>query len=310
MDSWYKELVSIAGNQCVSREEDMSRHTSFRAGGRAKYFVQPEDKETVTALIRLHSEHQMPYYIMGNGSNLLVSDSGYDGTIIKIGSGLDRVSVDGQIIYAESGAMVAKAALLAARHSLSGMEFAAGIPGSIGGAAAMNAGAYGGEIKDILIEAEAADRSGNIVVLKKADMEFGYRTSVLQSGEYVELSVKLGLNSGKAEEISEKMNEYMTARKEKQPLEFPSAGSTFKRPEGHFAGKLIMDAGLAGYSVGGACVSEKHCGFVINKSGATAEDILTLMEDVRKIVYERFGVILEPEVKIIGNRIWRQLCDL
>lgn len=310
MDSWYKELVSLAGNQCVSRKEDMSRHTTFRAGGRAKYFVMPEDKETVAALIRLHSDNHMPYYVMGNGSNLLVADSGYDGTIIKIGSRLARIAAANQTIQAESGAMMAKVAMTAARCSMSGMEFAAGIPGSIGGAVAMNAGAYGGEIKDIFIEAEAADRFGNIVVLKKEDMKFGYRTSVIQSEEYVVLSVKLGLNPGNETEINEKMNAYMTARKEKQPLEYPSAGSTFKRPEGYFAGKLIMDAGLAGYSVGGACVSEKHCGFVINKSDATAEDILTLMEDVRRIVYDKFGVILEPEVKIIGNRIWRQLCDL
>lgn len=310
MDSWYKELVDLAGEKYVSSEEDMSRHTTFRAGGRARYFVVPEKKETVAALIRLHTDNHMPYYIIGNGSNLLVSDSGYDGTIIKIGSGLERIEVEDSIIRAESGAMISKAAMIAAQKSLSGMEFAAGIPGSIGGAVAMNAGAYGGEIKDILVKTEVVDKMGNIAVLNHADMEFEYRNSAVQKKEYVVLSVELKLNPGNKVQINEKINEYMAARKEKQPLEYPSAGSTFKRPEGHFAGKLIMDAGLAGYQVGGACVSEKHCGFVINKCNATAEDIISLMEDVRRIIFEKYGIILEPEVKIIGNRTWRQLCDL
>lgn len=310
MDSWYKELVNLAGNDCVSLEEDMSRHTTFRAGGKAKYFVTPKDKETVAALIRLHTHNHMPYYVTGNGSNLLVADEGYDGTMIKIGSGLDKITVEHQRIMAESGAMITRAAMTAAGNSLSGMEFAAGIPGSIGGAVAMNAGAYGGEIKDILIRAEVADCSGNILSLENDEMKFGYRNSIIQSEGYIVLAVEFRLNPGNQEDINKKMNEYMMARKEKQPLEYPSAGSTFKRPEGNFAGKLIMDAGLAGFRVGGACVSEKHCGFIINKSDATAEDILTLMENVRRIVYEKYGVLLEPEVKIIGNRIWRQPCDL
>lgn len=307
MDSWYKELVCVAGDKNVKIDEDMGRHTTFKTGGQAKYFIIPDNKQMLLTLIQLHFDNHMPYYIIGNGSNLLIADEGYDGTIIKIGEKMSRITIDNLLLKAESGAMLSKIAAMAAKNSLTGLEFAAGIPGSVGGAAAMNAGAYGGEIKNLLLNVEVMDHSGHVMTLLNEELKYGYRSSEIQSKEYIVLSVELKLSHGNEQEILEKMNEFMKARKDKQPLEYPSAGSTFKRPNGHFAGKLIMDAGLAGYSIGGACVSEKHCGFVINKSNATATDIITLMKNVNKIVFEKFGVILEPEVKIIGDRTWREL---
>lgn len=307
MNAWYNELITIVGEEHVFANEDMSRHTTFRAGGQAKYFVTPTSAEQVQALIELHTKHQQPFFVMGNGSNLLMTDKGYQGTIIQIGTALSELSIENNdseevIITAGAGALLSALANLAAKHSLTGLEFAAGIPGSIGGAVAMNAGAYGGEIKDVITRAKVVTTDGQIQWLALEELQLSYRNSIIQKQNYVVLQAEFALKHGDAEEITKKMEEFKQARKEKQPLEYPSAGSTFKRPEGHFAGKLIMDAGLRGYQVGGAQVSEKHCGFVINKGGATATDILTLMEDVSRIVEEQFGVALEAEVKIIGDR--------
>ena len=299
MDIVYENLCDIAGKENISLAEDMKKHTTFKAGGAAKYFAEPETVKQLAALLVYLNENHINYYIIGNGSNLLVQDKGFDGVIVKIGSKMGGVLVNGEEMICEAGAFVAKAANLACEHSLRGLEFAAGIPGMIGGAVTMNAGAYGGEFKDIIEEVWMLDDNG-MEICKTADqMEFGYRSSIIQKKHYVVTKVKLRLKNGEQTQISDIMNGYLKARREKQPLEYPSAGSTFKRPEGHFAGKLIMDAGLAGMQVGGACVSEKHCGFVINKQDATASDIIELMRQVSDIVYEKYNVRLEPEVKII-----------
>ena len=295
----YQELINILGKENVFTDEDMSKHTTFKAGRKAKYFVTPDSFERLSELIGFLKD-KIDYYIIGNGSNLLVKDEGYNGVIVKIGQKLSNITLDDTVMSCEAGAYVSKIANYACENSLSGLEFAAGIPGMLGGAVAMNAGAYGGEFKDIIMSVTLMDKYGNIVEKSNEEMKFGYRNSVVQEEDYIVLSAKLKLEAGNKDEISDRMNELLKQRRDKQPLEYPSAGSTFKRPEGYFAGKLIMDAGLKGYSVGGACVSEKHCGFVVNKGNATAADIIRLMKDVADKVEAEFGVRLEPEVKIIG----------
>jgi UDP-N-acetylmuramate dehydrogenase len=237
--------------------------------------------------------------VIGNGSNLLVRDEGYDGVIIKLGQNFAKYSIEDNVIKCQAGVYVSKIANEAYEHSLSGLEFAAGIPGMIGGAVAMNAGAYGGEFKDVIESVTVIDKRGNIQELSNDEMDFRYRHSIVLEKEYVVLETRIKLKDGNKQEIKSKMEEFLASRREKQPLDYPSAGSTFKRPEGYFAGKLIMDAGLRGYSVGDACVSEKHCGFVINKGNATATDIIKLIDNIKKIVKDKYDVELEEEVKII-----------
>ncbi len=292
-------LVEIVGEENFYIDEDMSRHTTFRAGGKAKYFVTPKNTEDLRRVIAYVREQEIKYYVIGNGSNLLVRDAGFDGVIIKIGTAFDEICLDGTVMTCGAGAFVSKIAAVACENSLSGLEFAAGIPGLVGGAIAMNAGAYGGEFKDIVQSVNLMDLEGNEITLSGEEMEFEYRKSIVQKKDYIVLGTVLKLQQGDRQEIADKMNGFLAARKEKQPLEYPSAGSTFKRPEGYFAGKLIMDAGLRGFAVGGACVSEKHCGFIINKNHATATDIENLIEKVSNIVYDKFKVRLETEVKII-----------
>lgn len=248
------------------------------------------------------SEQSVPYYIIGNGSNLLVGDEGIRGVVIQIGNDFGQIEIgEDQTIWVQAGCMLSKVANAALEHELTGMEFASGIPGTIGGAVMMNAGAYGGEIKDIIDCVTLLTPDGEIQILPQDQMEFGYRESIVSKRNYIVLEVKLRLSKGNREQISAKMKELNEARRQKQPLEFPSAGSTFKRPEGFFAGKLIMDAGLAGYRIGDAQVSEKHCGFVINRGNATAKEIETLMNDVINRVEEMFQVTLEPEIRKIGE---------
>ena len=292
-------LVEIVGEENFYIDEDMSRHTTFRAGGKAKYFVTPKNTEDLRRVIAYVREQEIKYYVIGNGSNLLVRDAGFDGVIIKIGTAFDEICLDGTVMTCGAGAFVSKIAAVACENSLSGLEFAAGIPGLVGGAIAMNAGAYGGEFKDIVQSVNLMDLEGNEITLSGEEMEFEYRKSIVQKKDYIVLGTVLKLQQGDRQEIADKMNGFLAARKEKQPLEYPSAGSTFKRPEGYFAGKLIMDAGLRGFAVGGACVSENHCGFIINKNHATATDIENLIEKVTNIVYDKFKVRLETEVKII-----------
>ena len=299
--SFYQKLIEIIDEKRVFQDEPMKAHTTFRVGGPADYFVCPKCNSEVEKLVSLCQEVGMPYYILGNGSNLLVGDKGYRGTVIQIYKEMNDIQVQGEHIYMEAGALLSRIGSIALEAELTGFEFAAGIPGTMGGAVVMNAGAYGGEMKDVLESVTVLTPNGEILVLKNEELELGYRTSIIAKKDYVVLSAIIKLNYGNKEAIREKMNELKIQRTTKQPLEYPSAGSTFKRPTGYFAGKLIQDAGLRGFQVGGAQVSEKHCGFVINKDNATAADIVELMNQVSAIVKEKFGVELEPEVKRLGE---------
>lgn len=297
----YDKVVDIVGEENVHTDEPMSRHTTFRIGGNADYFVKPGNADEVAAVIAVCREYSIPYFILGNGSNLLVSDDGYRGMIINIMDNMDSVTVDGRIITAQAGALLVRVSVMARDNALTGLEFASGIPGTIGGAVYMNAGAYGGEMKNVVKTVRAIDGYGRIYELDSEKMDFSYRHSIVEERKLIVLEVTLELEHGSREAIDDRMKELAEARRSKQPLEYPSAGSTFKRPEGYFAGKLIMDAGLRGYSVGGAQVAEKHCGFVINKGGATASDVVELIRDVQHDVDDKFGVTLEPEVKMLGE---------
>ena len=274
--------------------------TTFRVGGPASYFVTPETEEEVAKVIEVCTQENVPYYIVGNGSNLLVSDQGYEGVIIQIYKQMNQVEITENEIHAQAGALLSMIANRAMEAELTGFEFAAGIPGTLGGACVMNAGAYGGEMKDVLETVTVLTRDGDVKTLTKDELELGYRTSVIAKKDYIVLSAVIRLENGKKEEIKAVMDDLKEKRITKQPLEYPSAGSTFKRPEGYFAGKLIQDAGLRGFQVGGAQVSEKHCGFVVNKDQATAADVMNLMNQVSDKVYEMSGVRLEPEVKRLG----------
>lgn len=295
-----EELRKITDGNQIYENEPMALHTTFRVGGPADALVKPTES-ALPLVIKLCRKYQEPYFIKGNGSNLLVGDKGIRGLVIEMSSKMEDILVEGEQITAGAGVLLAKAAGQAAAHGLSGMEFAAGIPGSIGGAVVMNAGAYGGEMKDIIECVTVLDPDGNKKVLDKEELDFGYRKSCITEKDYIVTKAVLKLSVGKQETIRGKMEEYRAKRLEKQPLQYASAGSTFKRPEGYYAGKLIMDAGLRGYQVGAAQVSEKHCGFVINRGGATAAEIRQLMQEVSEQVREKYGVTLEPEVKMIGE---------
>jgi UDP-N-acetylmuramate dehydrogenase len=302
-DLFYHKLILIAPQEHIHLDEPMEKHTSLHIGGNADYFVTPTEAEEVKAIICLCKREKIPYYIMGNGSNLLVSDSGYRGLILQLGDEFQKVSVDEEqgIITAQAGILLSRLANIAADHSLTGFEFASGIPGTLGGAVTMNAGAYDGEMKQCLVSARVMDEEGDVKEISLEGLELGYRTSILQRENYILLDAQIRLTKGEEQLIRQKMNDLNAQRRDKQPLDKYSAGSTFKRPTGYFAGKLINDAGLRGYQVGGAAVSEKHCGFVINKDNATAEDFLAVIRDVIRIVDEKFGVRLEPEVKFLGE---------
>lgn len=296
-----EQIAQITGKDIVQINEPMKNHTTFRIGGPADLFVAPETEQELQETVRVIRESGVPYVIVGNGSNLLVSDEGFRGAVISLGKSLTGISVDGTVIHAEAGTMLSRIAAEAKEHSLTGLEFAAGIPGSLGGACVMNAGAYGGEMKQVLLGVRYLDENGDIGELPADQLELGYRTSVFQKHKWIVTSADIALEKGNQEEIAAKMEDLKRRRQEKQPLNFPSAGSTFKRPKGYFAGKLIMDAGLRGYTVGGAQVSEKHCGFVINTGNATAADVYQLIQDVQEKVSEKFGVELQPEVRFLGE---------
>lgn len=299
--NFYEQLIQITDKESVLLDEPMSRHTTFRIGGCADYFVTPNHIEEIQKIIQLCNKEGIPFYILGNGSNLLVSDSGYRGVIIQLYKKMNRIEVYGTVVKAQVGALLSQVAGVALKKELSGFEFAAGIPGTLGGAVVMNAGAYGGEMKDVLKEVTVLTKDGEILVLKKEELELGYRSSILSKENYIAVEVVLELKQGLGVEIKALMDDLKERRITKQPLEYPSAGSTFKRPEGYFAGKLIEDAGLRGFRIGGAQVSEKHCGFVINRGNATAAEVVRLMQEVSDIVEEKFGVPLEPEVKKLGE---------
>lgn len=284
----------------ILEQEPLSAHTTFRIGGPASFYMIPENAEEIREGIHFAKERKLPFITIGRGSNMLFPDEGYHGVVIEIGSGMNEIEYSGAgKIRAQAGALLSAIASEAARHSLTGFEFAGGIPGTLGGAVVMNAGAYGGEIKDCIVSARVMDSAGNESILSREQLELGYRTSVIQSRGDLVLEAEFQFEPGDPGEIRERMKELNAKRREKQPLEFASAGSTFKRPEGHFAGKLIEDAGLRGYRVGDAQVSEKHCGFVVNRGHATAQEVLAVICDVQKKVLESSGVKLEPEVKII-----------
>ena len=296
-----KMFCELLGRDHVLTDEPMKQHTTFKIGGPADYFLVPETGEEVGEIIKICRKTDTPYFILGNGSNLLVGDGGYRGAVIQVYRNMSAVTVEGTTITAQAGALLSAVAAAAKNASLTGFEFAGGIPGTGGGAAVMNAGAYGGEMKDVLVEVTVMDAEGKIFAISAEKLELGYRTSVIKKAGYIVLEAKIRLKEGDQEAIRERMKELTIQRTTKQPLEYPSAGSTFKRPEGYFAGKLVMDSGLRGYQVGGARISEKHCGFVINAGDATAKDVRTLMDNVRDIVYEKYGVTLEPEVKFLGE---------
>lgn len=281
--------------------EPMKDHTSFKVGGPADIFIEPDNTEELSKTIKSLREHKIPYYIIGNGSNLLVSDKGLRCAIVKIGEKFSSVDIDGDRIISECGILLSTLSKMAAKSSLTGMEFASGIPGALGGAVAMNAGAYGGEMKDIVEWVEVLDQNLQFKRLQGSEMDFGYRKSVVEPWGYIVIRCCLKLKKGNPDEIYSIMANLTEKRKTKQPLHLPSAGSTFKRPEGYFAGKLVEDAGLRGFSLGGAQVSELHCGFVVNNGDAKAQDVYNLIRHVQKTVFEKFNVKLETEIKMLGE---------
>lgn len=278
----------------------MSKYTTFRAGGNAALLVNPASMAELFSAVTILKMADVPYMVIGNGSNLLFKDEGYDGVVVRVGEGLDHVLVEQNVIFAEPGVKLSQLAKIALEHSLTGLEFASGIPGSLGGAVFMNAGAYGGEMKDVVLSTSSLRRNGMMKDRNRDSLGFGYRTSAFQNSDEIIIGVKILLKPGHPYLIQETMQDLLKKRNEKQPVNMPSAGSFFKRPEGHFAGKLIEDAGLKGLQVGGARVSPLHAGFVVNEGGATATDILNLMKIVQETVKDKFGVTLEPEVRIIG----------
>lgn len=303
METFLDKLKRVISSERIWQNEPMKQHTTFRVGGPADYYVRPSIEE-IQSIITLAKRENMPYTIIGNGSNLLVKDGGIRGLVIELGLEAGMVHLkegNNHMITAEAGVRLSALAKVAANNSLTGLEFAAGIPGTVGGAVFMNAGAYGGEIKDVIVNATVLEEDGIVRTFLKEDLDLSYRHSAISENGGIVLSASFVLQEGNPDEILAKMADFAARRKEKQPLEFPSAGSTFKRPEGYFAGKLIQDAGLAGYRIGDAQVSEKHCGFVINRGNATAIEILQLIFDVQEKVQKEFGVKLETEVRILGE---------
>ena len=295
---FFKQLCEIAGKENVRTDEPMKQHTTFRIGGAADYFVSPQTTDQIKNIIDLCKSEAMPWYVIGNGSNLLVSDRGFRGVIIQLFKNFSDLRVEGDRLYVQAGTLLSRTAKKALEASLTGFEFAAGIPGTIGGAMVMNAGAYGGEMKDVLYKCEHIDKNGDIGFLEYDDLKLSYRHSAYYDNGAVITGLYLKLKKGEKSEIKEKMDDLIGRRRAKQPLEYPSAGSTFKRPEGYFAGALIEQCNLKGKSVGGAQVSEKHAGFVINKGGATCKDVLDLCKYCSDKVMEETGVKLEMEIRV------------
>ena len=296
-----ERIKELLPEERIKINEPMKLHTTFRVGGEADLFLEPESSEELAAIVKFLAVSKREYFILGNGSNLLVGDHGYRGAIIKISKGFEEISRDGSLISAGAGAMLSRVAAEALNSSLEGFEFASGIPGTVGGAMVMNAGAYGGEMKDVVESVETITEDGDELTLSNDEMQFAYRKSILRRARLVVTKVNFRLKEGRQDEILSRMEEFKASRLKKQPIEYPSAGSTFRRPEGYFAGKLIMDAGLSGYTIGGAQVSPKHCGFVVNIGNACAADVMDLITEIQEKVKKRFNVQLEPEVCIIGD---------
>lgn len=297
----YEFIKERVSDKNILLNEPMMKHTTFRVGGPAKAFVSVDTEKQLSEIIPFLIKVEEPYYVVGNGSNILVGDRGYNGVILEIGSKFNKITVNDNTITVQAGALMSSVARIALENGLTGFEFASGIPGTMGGGVVMNAGAYGGELKDVVKNVKVMSPEGEMINLSGEDMRFGYRNSAIKTGPYIAIEITIELQKGNKDEIEEKMRSLNEQRRSKQPLEFPSAGSTFKRPEGYFAGKLIMDTGLRGFSIGGAAVSEKHCGFVINKKNATAIDIYEVITEVQERVYDKFGVHLEPEIIFLGT---------
>ena len=294
-------LIKSINDVELKCDEDMSLHTTLKMGGKAHVFVTVKTMAALGELIRVFKSVKSDYFLLGNGSNILVSDKGLDIPVIRLAGDFDRVTAEGDMIKAGAAALLSSVARTALDNSLTGLEFASGIPGSVGGAMVMNAGAYGGEMKDAVVSVKIMDENGDVSEYSNEDMAFGYRDSILKRRKLIVTETVFKLNKGDKESVKSTMDELNKKRREKQPIEYPSAGSTFKRPEGYFAAKLIEDAGLKGYTVGGACVSEKHAGFCVNKNNGTASDFYKLMSDVKERVYKDSGVTLEPEVIMLGE---------
>ncbi len=294
-------LRKIVPEDRIFQQESMEKHTAFRIGGPADVLIELGGVEELRDLQQYLNQEGIPYFLLGNGSNLLVGDGGIRGAVLHMGTAMSKVQVEGNRIIAQAGAFLSQVAREALEHSLTGLEFASGIPGSIGGGVVMNAGAYGGELKQVVTRVTALDEEGRLLDFPKEEMKFGYRYSILKERPLIVTEVELRLQEGDRIQIRETMDDLARRRREKQPLEYPSAGSTFKRPEGHFAGELIMKAGMRGFQVGGARVSDKHCGFVVNMGGATAQDVADVMREARRRVKEAFDVELEPEVILLGE---------
>lgn len=297
-----QSLKKYVPEENICLQEPMAGHTTFRIGGPADCLVEMENEEQLVRIQSYLNRVEVPFFILGNGSNLLVSDEGYRGVVIRIGHKMSEIKADGCILTVQAGATMAQAARAALEYGLTGLEFAAGIPGTVGGGVVMNAGAYDGEMSQVVMQVNVISANGDLMELDNQTMEFGYRTSSIRSNSFIVTKVVFRLEQGNREEIKAKMEELAARRREKQPLEYPSAGSTFKRPVGYYAGKLIMEAGLRGYQCGGARVSDKHCGFVINTGTATALDVRDVIEEVQERVKERFNVDLEPEILFLGFR--------
>ena len=298
-----RAIKEYAKEENVHLQVPMSAYTTMRVGGEADCLLEISDGEELKKVCRYLGLAGIPWFVMGNGSNLLVSDKGFRGVILRVQSGLNRIQVEGNRIISQAGATMAQVARIAMERGLTGLEFASGIPGTIGGGIVMNAGAYGGEMRQVVKSVEVLSAEGEFMTLDNEAMEFGYRTSSIKGKNFIVTEVTFELAEGVSSQIKATMDSLAAQRREKQPLEFPSAGSTFKRPEGYFAGKLIMDAGLRGYCVGGAQVSEKHCGFLVNaKPGiTTATDVMNLIRHVQTVVKDKFDVVLEPEVIFLGD---------
>lgn len=289
-------------NCVVKYDEPLKNHTTFQIGGKCIALIEPKKVEDIIEAIKICRENNLKFFVIGNGSNLLVPDDGYNGVIIKIKSEFSNIQVEGECLIANSGAKLSEVYTVAYENSLTGFEFASGIPGTIGGAIFMNAGAYGGEMKDIVESVEVLDFDNyEVKELKNEELDFSYRKSIIQRKNYIVLTIKLKLKKGNKEEIKAVYEDLRERRNSKQPLNFGSAGSTFKRPEGHFASKLIEDAGLKGYHINYAWVSEKHSGFIVNKGNASYKEVMELIEYVQKVVFEKFEVKLETEVRILKD---------
>ena len=299
-DEIVTRLINITGKDNVRINEPMKNHTTFKIGGPAQYYVTPESVTQIQEVVSLCRDMNIPLHVIGNGSNILVGDDGVDGVVLALFNTFSDYEIKDNVITAQAGMSLIKLAVIALREGLTGLEFASGIPGSVGGAVYMHAGAYDGQMKDVVTSVTVLDEAGNIRILGRDELDMGYRTSAVAKHNMIVLQVIIELKTGDKEQIKDRMNQLSELRKQKQPLEYPSAGSTFKRPEGYFAGKLIADAGLKGYSIGGAAVSEKHAGFVVNMGGATAKDVVELTDYIKKRIIEQFGVTLELEIKKIG----------